>query len=302
MTLVQLKYLVTIANCGSLHIAAKELFVSQPSLSKAIAALEAEMGIVIFSRSNKGIELTTEGLRFLSYARAVLEQADLLQQAYSKDHKVKRIFAVSAQHYAFAVNAFISLIKEYNQDEYEFSLREERTSEILENVSNYRSDLGLIYFSNFNEEILLNMLAKHNLNHEHLCDAVPHVFVSKTHPLAGNAFLTFEQLEQYPRFYYDQGLNNSFYFAEELHAERFVKKNVVVTDRATLFNLLIGLNGYNIATGIFSTELNTDKIMSIPLKSDEIMRLVYVYPKHRPLTALSKRYITLLGDAIRDLT
>ena len=302
MTLVQLKYLDVIAACGSLHGAARELGVSQPSLSKAVAALEQEMGIVIFGRTRRGLELTAEGVRFMGYARSVLEQADVLRNAYSGDHRVRRMFAVSSQHYAFVVNAFITLIRECRQDDYEFSLREERTSEIIADVAGFRSDLGIIYLSGFNEELLLHTLSRHNLHHEFLLEAAPHVFVGHGHPLAQRRRLTFEDLEGYPRFYYDQGLNSSFYLAEELHAERQVAKNVVVTDRATLYNLLIGLNGYTIASGILSQDLGGDRIAAIPLQSDERMRLICIHSAQRPLSELARRYMELMIEDVQRLS
>ena len=302
MTLVQLKYLDVIAACGSLHAAARELGVSQPSLSKAVSALEQEMGIVIFGRTRRGLELTAEGVRFMGYARSVLEQADVLRQAYSGAHRVRRMFAVSSQHYAFVVNAFITLIGECRQDDYEFALREERTSEIIADVAGFRSDLGIIYLSRFNEELLLHALSRHNLRHEFLLEAAPHVFVGRGHPLAGRSCLTFEDLADYPRFYYDQGLSGSFYLAEELHAERHAARNVIVTDRATLYSLLIGLSGYTIASGILSESLGGDRIAAIPLQSDERMRLICIHSAQRPLSELARRYMALMLEDVQRLT
>ena len=220
MTLQQLKYIIQIVQCGSITMAAQKLYITQPSLSKAVSELEQEMGITIFLRSNRGVILSEEGTKFLSYARQVVEQAELLEQTYKYGEPVKRVFAVSSQHYAFAVNAFVALIKEYGKDKYEFSLRELRTNDIIEDVRTQRSELGILFLSHFNRP-----------------------------------------------------------------------KNIIVSDRATLFNLLIGLNGYTISSGILSSDLNGTDIASIPLESEECMEIGYIHPIDRPLSQMAQRYL-----------
>lgn len=299
MTLTQLRYLIAVAEHQSYRKAAAALYVSQPSLSKAVAALEEEMGIIIFRKSSSGVVLTTEGQKFLGYAHQVIEQADLLLSHYKQDKRVKRIFAISAQHYAFVVNAFVSLVKEYKEDEYEFSLREERTFEIIEDVKNSRSELGVLYLSAFNREVILHLLREHDLKYQSLFKVKPQVFLKQDHPLSGKSALTLNDLKPYPRLSYDQGINNSFYFAEEPHSTLLSPKNIVVTDRATLFNLLIGLDGYTIASGILSTDLNGDFIISIPLISDEYMELICVSHKNERLSPPASRYLVLLNEYIQ---
>lgn len=298
MTLTQLRYFIAVAQAQSYRKAAAELFISQPSLSKAVAQLEDEMGIQVFTKTPGGVVLTDEGQKFLGYARQVVEQADLLISHYKKDRPVKRVFAVSSQHYAFVVNAFVSLVKEYKEEEYEFSLREERTHEIIEDVKNFRSELGVLYLSAFNREVILHLLEQNNLSWQSLFKVRPQIFVRKRHPLSSRKLLRLADLTPYPRLSYDQGSSNSFYFAEEPHAVERCQKSIVVTDRATLFNLLIGLDGYTFATGILSTDLNGDQIVSIPLSSDEYMELISIYPSGSKLSALAQRYVTLLHDYI----
>jgi len=105
MTLQQLKYVIEVARSRSISKAAQALFISQPSLSNALKELEKEIGVKIFSRTNKGIHVTKEGSEFLGYARQVLEQAELLENRYYNNAAPQHHFAVSAQHYAFAVSA-----------------------------------------------------------------------------------------------------------------------------------------------------------------------------------------------------
>jgi DNA-binding transcriptional LysR family regulator len=291
MTLQQLKYIIQIVQYGSITMAAQNLYVTQPSLSKAVSELEQEMGITIFSRSNRGVILSEEGTKFLSYARQVVEQAELLEQTYKYGEPVKRIFAVSSQHYAFAVNAFVALVKEYGKDKYEFSLRELRTNDIIEDVYTQRSELGIIFLSNFNREVLMRILKNKELQFVPEFTAKPHVFVSRKNPLADKKTVSREDLRLYPRLTYDQGINNSFYFSEELHSTDDSPKSIIVSDRATLFNLLIGLDGYTISSGILSIDLNGTDIVSIPLESDEIMEVGYIHISDRPLSPIARRYL-----------
>lgn len=300
MTLQQLKYIIVIAETGSITMAAERLFIAQPSLSKAVAELEKEMGISIFNRSNRGVYLSEEGTKFLSYARQIVEQAELLESEYKAAPPPNRAFAVSSQHYAFVVNAFVELVREYGREKYEFSLRELKTAEIIEDVRTHRSDIGVLYLSKFNREVVRHILQSEDLKFESLFTAKPHVFVSRNNPLVGRKTVTLDELKAFPRLTYDQGVKNSFYFAEELHITAESPKNIVVSDRATLFNLLIGLDGYTISSGVLSSDLNGDNIVSIPLESDETMEIGYVTTTDRPMNSITLRYIEHLRQYIAN--
>ena len=296
MTLQQLRYFIQTAECGSISRAAEQLFISQPSLSKSISALEQEMGIRFFERTNRGVQLSEDGLTFLSYARAVTQQADLLEQKYTLSAPMRRVFAVSAQHYSFVVKAFVELIREYGEDRYEFTLRETKTSDIIEDVRTRRSELGVIYLSAFNRDVLLHVLKCAELSFHPVFTAEPHVFISRTNPLAKKAELTPDDLKPCPRLTFEQGLNNSFYFSEEPLSTAESPKNIVVSDRATLFNLLIGLDGYTICSGILNSDLNGDNIISVPLRCEEKMEIGYICPGSQPLTNIGKKYVEFLKD------
>lgn len=298
MTLQQLKYVITISKSGSMHTAADELFITQPNLSKAIKDLELEMGITIFNRTNKGVLLTDDGTKFLSYARQVVEQANLLEDIYKNKESIKRIFAISSQHYGFVVNAFVKLVETLGKDTYEFSLRECKTYDVINDVKDGRSELGVIYFSRFNSEIMKKVISSNGLSYEFLFEAKPHVLLSKNHPLANKERLTLDDLDAYPRLSYDQGLNNSFYYSEEPHALESVSKAIVVSDRATLFNILIGLNGYTISSGMISSSLDGNNLISIPLETDEVMDLVYIYDSDKPMKEITKQYLAILREYI----
>ncbi len=298
MTIQQLKYVIKTAECGSITEAAGQLFISQPSLSAALKEIETEFGIEIFHRTSKGISLSSDGIEFLSYARQILEQTELLEQRYTNKKPSKQLCAVSTQHYAFAVNAFVNLISSLSAEEYEFTLRETRTYEIIDDVANFRSEIGILYFSKFNEKVLKKILTERHLSFTPLFEAVPHIFISSAHPLSGRTEVTLEELTEYPFLAFEQGTYNSFYFSEEILSTEPHKKTIHVSDRATLFNLLIGLNGYTISTGILNRNLNGDNIISVRLKTSETMKVGIVFHKKVPLSAMALDYIKELKALI----
>jgi DNA-binding transcriptional LysR family regulator len=299
MTLQQLRYIITIVDCGSISEAAKQLFITQPSLSNAVKELEQEYGITIFNRNPKGISLSQDGSEFLSYARQVLEQADLLEQHYLKKTPAKRICSISTQHYAFAVNAFVNLVESQDHDEYEFTLRETRTYEIIEDVKNFRSELGIMYLNDFNEKVLEKLFKDSGLIFHPLFETSPHVFISSSHPLSGHISVTMEELKPYPFLAFEQGENNSFYFSEEILSTVPRKKLIYVSDRATLFNLLIGLNGYTICSGILNSNLNGDNIIAVPLITSEYMKIGWIENPRIHLSIFAQNYLEELKNLIR---
>lgn len=295
MTLQQLKYAITVAETGTITEAANKLYISQPSLTNAIHELEKEMNIIIFNRTNKGISISKEGEDFLGYARQVLEQAAILEDKYKGDNGGKKKFCVSTQHYSFAVNAFVDLIKKFGQDEYDFSLRETQTYEIIEDVARMRSEIGILFLNDFNEKVITKILKSYDLEFHQLFVARPHVFISRKHPLAQNQVIINEELEQYPYLTFEQGEHNSFYFSEEIFSATERKKNIRVRDRATLFNLLIGLNGYTVCSGVIDKKLNGKDIIAVPLADESDMRIGYITHKKGRISRLGTTYLEALN-------
>lgn len=294
MTLQQLKYVITVAETGTITEAANRLYISQPSLTNSIHELEKEMNIVIFNRTNKGISISKEGDIFLGYARQVLEQAAILEDRYKRNDDGKIQFCVSTQHYSFAVNAFVDLIKEYGQEEYDFSLRETQTYEIIEDVARMRSEIGILFLNDFNETVISKILKSHDLQFHQLFIAKPHVFISRKHPLAEKSVITNEELEIYPYLSFEQGEHNSFYFSEEIFSTSDRKKNIRVRDRATLFNLLIGLNGYTVCSGVIDEKLNGKDIIAVPLADEGDMRIGYITHRKGRISRLGLTYLEAL--------
>ena len=298
MTLQQLKYVTTIANIGSISEAAKRLFVSQPSLTKAIKELEKEMGITIFDRTNKGITVSKEGERFLGYARQVLEQAALLEEQYKSQSGGKKQFSVSTQHYSFAVNAFVELLKGAGIDQYDVSLRETQTYEIIDDVAHMKSEIGLLFYNDFNRPVLEKLIHTNELTFTELFTAHPHIFIGKNHPLANKDVVSMDELENYPYISFEQGDHNSFYFSEEIFSTVVRPKHIRVRDRASLFSLLLGLDGYTVSSGVIDEEVNGENIISVPLAEEGLMHIGYITNNKMHRSRLGQEYIQALEQYV----
>lgn len=298
MTLQQLRYLIAIAEYGSINAAAHNLYASQSNLSTAIKELERELGITIFTRSNRGVTLTNDGTELLGYARQVIEQADMLEERYAPGEVNHARLSISTQHYAFSVQAFMNTIDQFPGDEYDFILRECATGEIIDDVRTFRSEAGILYLDDFNIRVLSKALADANIDFYHLFDAHVHVFVSENHPLAGKRVLSIDDLAAYPRYSFEQGTANSFYYAEEPLSHLPHKKNIRISDRGTLTNLLTHYSGYTLSTGVLSGEMHSG-ITSIPLDGAGIMHVGYIMHRERKPSKLLTSYIANLQDVVR---
>ena len=290
MTLQQLKYALTIADCGSMNEAAKQLFISQPSLSETMKELETEIGLDIFLRSNRGIVITPEGEEFLGYARQVTEQFGLLQSKYI-DKKVKEKFSVSTQHYTFAVKAFVETVKQNGMEQYEFAVHETTTISVIENVKNFKSEIGVLYENDFNEKVLNKMFKENGLEFVELFSCDTFVYLWSGHPLAKQDVITMEELDEYPCLSFDQGKNNSLYLAEEMKSTYEYRRLIKANDRATLLNLMIGLNAYTLCSGIICEDLNGNDYKAVPLKETEKMRIGYIKRKGAKVSHIGELYI-----------
>lgn len=294
MTLQQLRYAITIADSKSMNEAAKLLFISQPSLSAAIKELENEIEITLFNRTNRGITITPEGNEFLGYARQVVEQYQLIENKYVDKKAVKKKFSVSTQHYTFAVKAFVEMVKDFGMDEYEFAVHETRTYEVIQNVHLAKSELGILYLNEFNKQVLTKIMKENSLEFIPLFECKTYVYLWKGNPLAKKEVITMDDLHEYPCLSFDQGAFNSFYFAEEVLSTYDYKRLIKANDRATMLNLMVGLNGYTLCSGIICEELNGDEYAAIPLKSDETMTIGYIKRKNTMLSSLGDKYINEL--------
>lgn len=291
MTLTQLRYAIAVADTGSMNEAARLMFISQPSLSLAIKELEVEIGVELFRRSNRGVVLTQEGIEFLGYARQVTEQYELIESRYIEKKNIKKKFAVSMQHYTFAVKAFVELVKQFGMDEYEFAVRETQTYEVIRDVKEFRSEIGILYLNDFNRKVLTKLFRESELEFHPLLECGIYVYMSKEHPLALKEEISIEELEEYPCLSFEQGNNNSFYFAEEVLSTYAYKRLIKANDRATMLNLMVGLDGFTLCSGIICESLNGLDYCAVRLRSDEVMTIGYLQRKGMALSPMGQIYL-----------
>ncbi len=301
MTLQQLTYCIAVADSDSINHAALSLFISQSSLSTSIRKLEQEIGVTIFRRTTRGVKVTPEGEEFLLYARQILNQYRLAEEKYIEKKEVKKSFSVSSQHYTFAVKAFIELARQFSIDQYSFGIYECKTAEIIENVRSYKSELGVLYIDDFNRDILMKLLDENELDFTELFRCRTYVFLAKSHPLSDRESLSLEDLGAYPCLSFDQGQNQAFYLSEEVYSTYHYRQIIKASDRATLLNLMIGLNGYTLCSGILCEELNGTDYQVIPLRSDKIMHIGYISRRGSMITDLGRIYIEELKKCSSDV-
>ena len=297
MTLQQLKYADAVATCGSISEAARRVFATQPTLTESIRALEEELRTALFTRTARGVTVTREGEEFLSSARQILDDAARIAAKYTGKAVRRPQFAVSCQHYAFAVDAFMEVVKANGADAYDFTLRETVTSEIIDDVARHRSEIGILYLSSRNEKTLRKILKKEELQFEELYTAQPHVFLGKKHPLAKKKCIRPAELDDFPYITYEQGVENALYFAEEVMPAIDRKKNIRVRDRATMTNLVLGLDGFTVASGVHAKAYNP-AIISVPLKLDETIHVGIIYRAGIPLSPAAEAFLAAMRRLI----
>ena len=299
MTLQQIHYAITISEQGSFNKASEVLYISQPALTEAVRELEKEVGISIFHRSGRGATLTIDGAEFISHARELYHQYETIVDKYGGKGRVKKKFAVSTQHYSFAVKSFVELVKQLSTDEYEFAIREVRTQKVIDDVSDLKSEIGILYLSDFNTPLLTKLLRTNNLVFHELITCDAYVYLWKEHPLANKKSIKFEELIEYPSLSFEQGGSGSMYFDEEILSNNQYPRTIKATDRATMLNLMVGLNGYTLCSGIICEELNGSDYIAIPFEADSAhpgskMRIGYIMKKNIRLSRVGELYINEL--------
>ena len=305
MTIQQLRYAVTISELGSLNRASEVLYIAQPSLTSAMQELEKELGITIFSRSGRGVTLTNDGIEFIRYAREVLHQYDALLEKFGKGGTRKKKFGISTQHYSFAVKSFVEMVRQFGTEEYEFAIRETRTRDVIDDVFTGKSELGILYLSDFNRKPLEKLLHANQLEFHPLTQCEAYVYLWRGHPLAEKAVIRFEDLEPYPCLSFEQGDSSSFYYAEEILSTADYPRMIKATDRATMLNLMIGLNGYTLCSGVISEELNGADYLAVPFEAGDSavgkrMEIGYITKKNLILSGMAQHYVQELDRYLRQ--
>ena len=305
MTIQQLRYVIVICEEGSLNKASEQLYIAQPSLTSALQELEKELGITIFNRSGRGVTPTNDGLEFIRYAREVVSQYDNLLEKYGEGGNLKKKFGISTQHYSFAVKSFVEMVKHFGTDEYEFAIRETMTRNVIDDVAGGKSEIGILYLNDFNRKPLEKLLKSNSLTFTPLTECNAYVYLWKGHPLAGRASIKFDDLKEYPCLSFEQGDKGSFYYAEEILSTSEYPKTIRATDRATMLNLMIGLNGYTLCSGVISEELNGSDYLAVPFEPDDDsaasnMVIGYISKKNLLLSHIAQLYVNELDNYLKD--
>lgn len=296
MTLQQILYVLTVAKEGSMNKAADVLYISQPTLTSSIHSLEKELSIQIFNRNSHGVALTNEGTDFLTYARQIYQQYEMLKDRYEDPKSRRRNFRVSSQHYSFATKAFVETVKKYGTSKYDFAISETKTMHVIEDVGNSLSEIGVLYLSNHNRRYLEKQFENWNLEFHKLSDCDAFVYLYRYHPLANKKSITYEELQAFPNMSFEQGQDASLYTAEEILVENEFSQKIKVNDRATMLNLMRGLNGYTLCSGVICEELNGDDYIAVPYEADKdnpnsVMEIGWISRKHAILSDIGKDYV-----------
>ena len=301
MTLNQLHYIITVAEAGSMNRAAERLYITQPSLTSAIKELERELGITVFHRNGRGVTLTNDGAEFLLYAREIYSQYEAVMQKYSDDEGLKQKFGISMQHYSFAVKAFVNLVNKYDLAEYDFAIRETKTKEVISDVASLKSEIGIIYQSDFNRNAITKILRQNSLQFHELVDCDAFVYLWSGHPLADRDSVNFQDLSDYPNLTFEQGDESPRYYAEEIFSENNYSRCIRVNDRATMLNLMKGVHGYTLCSGIICEDFNGGDYVAVPFNDpviggDKAMKIGYIQKKNSILSKTAQLYIRELRD------
>ncbi|MCQ2582787.1 MAG: LysR family transcriptional regulator [Treponema sp.] len=296
MTLQQIKYVIGIADAGSLNKAAEKLYVAQPSLTSTIHALEDELGITIFNRSSRGITLTNDGREFVTKARQLYQNYEALAEQYGEPEKRKKKFGVSSQHYSFAVKSFVEMVKSFNTNEYEFAIRETKTREVIDDVASLKSEIGILYLSDYNRNYMQKIFKAREIEFVHLIDCEAFVYIWKNHPLAKQKSISFDELKDYPCLSFEQGDDSSYFYSEEILSENEYHRTIKANDRASMLNLMVGLNGYTLCSGIISEELNGSDYIAVPFREttenqNRVMEIGYIKHKDLILGQIGQKYV-----------
>ncbi|MCM3731193.1 LysR family transcriptional regulator [Fictibacillus nanhaiensis] len=299
MTPQQFRYIVEIAKHNSISKAASALYVTQPSISRAVRELETELGITILDRTNKGVVFTKEGTELLFYAKTLLEQMESVVHHFNKEKTMNLTkFSISSQHYGFAIEAVANLMDYFAERNYELTIREDKTFDVIDDVYASRSILGILFLTDLNKHFFERYFTSKQLTFTPIASLKQHVFLRKEHPLAHLECITLDQLRDYPYLTYQQD-DMLLHFAEEALNVDNIGKLVYLKDRGAMNNLLSNTDSYNLGTGCIVHNYMNPNIISIPLEESNMIEvgLVKRNDVHLPDEVLV--YISFLKLALK---
>lgn len=292
MNIQQLRYVVAIANSGTFREAAEKMYVSQPSLSISVRDLEKELGFKIFRRTSSGTFLTRRGMEFYEKAQELVKGFDVFQNQYANPEEEKKEFSISSQHYDFLpplITQFSVLYPE-NKD---FRIFESTTVQILDEVAQGHSELGIIYLNKQNTKGIMQRVDKLGLEVIDLIPFQTHIYLRKGHPLAKKESLVMEDLAHLPTVRFTQEKDEYLYYSENFVDTSSSSQLFNVTDRATLNGILERTDAYATGSGFLDSQ-SVNGITVIPLIDDLNNKMVYVKREEVDLSPVAEKFVQVM--------
>ena len=294
MNIQQLRYVVAIANSGTFREAAEKMYVSQPSLSISVRDLEKELGFKIFRRTSSGTFLTRRGMEFYEKAQDVVKGFDIFQNQYASPEEEKKEFSISSQHYDFLPPLMTEFSIRYPENK-NFRIFESTTVQILDEVAQGHSELGIIYLNRQNTKGIMQRVDKLGLEVVDLIPFQTHIYLRKGHPLPKNKYLVMEDLAQLPTVRFTQEKDEYLYYSENFVDTSSSSQMFNVTDRATLNGSLERTDAYATGSGFLDSQ-SVNGITVIPLEDNLDNKMVYVKREEMDLSPVAEKFVEVMVE------
>ncbi|KXT78923.1 LysR family transcriptional regulator [Streptococcus sp. DD13] len=294
MNIQQLRYVVAIANSGTFREAAEKMYVSQPSLSISVRDLEKELGFKIFNRTSSGTSLTRRGLEFYEKAQNLVKGFDTFENLYLHDEEEAVEFSISSQHYDFLPPLITEFSKSHPQYP-NFRIFESTTVQILDEVAQGHSELGIIYLNERNTRGIQQKLAKLRLEAVSMIEFQTHIYLRTNHPLTKKKVIELSDLKGLPTVRFTQEKDEYLYYSENFFDTSDSSVTFDVTDRATLNGILERTDAYATGSGFLDSE-SVHGITVVPLNEPTGNAMVYVKREDAELSQCALDFIEAMQD------
>ena len=297
MTLKEIGYLLTVAQCASISEAAKQLYVAQPSLTHAIQSVEKEVGFRIFDRGRSGVSVTEQGEELLSDIRTIYEQMAAVQHKYIEKRPDRKTFSVSIQHFSPAGEAAMRLLAQLEEASYIVKFLEGKATDVIADVAAGRSEIGFLHFPDEKEPGILRDLRSEKVEFYSIGRAEPCLLLRRDHPLAAQDTVCLSELAPYPLVSYDYGVEGSVYVSEEGVTMLQAERRVAVSDGLTLVDLLVSTDACAVAMPYLGSLMESCGVVFRPLTGVKSLQLGWIKKADRVLQPLAKRYLQMLRSS-----
>ena len=303
LNILHMKYATEVAKTGSLNKAAEKLFMAPPNLSRSIKELEADLGITIFERSQKGVTLTPEGDEFIGYAKSLLKQIDHIEGLYKESSVKKQRFSISVPRASYISEALVEFSKDLGKEPVEIFYKETNSQRTINNILNHDYKLGIIRYAENYDKFFKTMLEEKGLAYEMVTEFSYKLVMSAESSLAKKENITFDDLTNFIEVAhadpYVPSLPLSKVVKEELPDN--IERRIFIFERASQSDLL----SRNKETFMWVSPIPEDTLKKYNLvqvdcvDNKKVYKDILIYKKGYKLTELDKKFITALCDAKR---